>query len=272
MTLGETAPLCRGAYGCIGSPAAVRASKNVQVQRPSLPDSRSREALKRKGIDKTSAPVPDSSSCRGARQFSRAARAGGLKPMGSPARVRMPSTGPYDSDDEVISPRLLSGKGQSAHDRGDGGFYSGSPWGRPLYATPRRSRSHPGREFWPCQHRRHSHHWPSVRAKGPGAVMCGTEQQSKALVLTMEPVSRDMPQTRTLYRAVGVCGGVAALADAFNVSVADLSQRLMELSGCQQTSTSRRSTWWRVRARFVAPRVELQVRAQRGVFGVLQAN
>ena len=56
--------------------------------------------------------------------------------------------------------------------------------------------------------------------------MCGTEQKSKALVHTMGLLSQNTPQTRTLYRAVGVCSDVAALADALSVSIAELSQWL----------------------------------------------
>jgi hypothetical protein len=39
-------------------------------------------------------------------------------------------------------------------------------------------------------------------------------------------MSRDTPQTRTLYRAVAVCGGVAALAKALDVSIEALSRWL----------------------------------------------
>jgi hypothetical protein len=39
-------------------------------------------------------------------------------------------------------------------------------------------------------------------------------------------MSSDTPQTRTLYRAVAICGGVAALATALNVSIEALSRWL----------------------------------------------
>ena len=39
-------------------------------------------------------------------------------------------------------------------------------------------------------------------------------------------MSRDTPHARTLYRAVGLCGGIALLAEILGVAVADLSRWL----------------------------------------------